>query len=88
MLIYFILSRGNYSMIQLPELIEKCKKLAFDLHFSEAKAWKAKKPQRILVGYLPIYFPREIVHAAGAQSALPGKSIYMEETASLAGQGV
>lgn len=49
---------------RLNELIDECKALAFDLNFSYAKNWKAESPDRILVGYLPIYIPREIVHAA------------------------
>ena len=51
-------------MEQAEKIIEKCKDLAFDLNFSYAKEWKSKDEKRVLVGYLPIYFPREIVHAA------------------------
>ncbi len=47
-------------------LIDKCKKYAFDLNFTKAKEWKKAKKGRVLVGYMPIYFPREIIHAAGA----------------------
>ncbi len=46
------------------QIIEKCKELSFDLNFTEAKAWKAKGNDRILIGYMPIYFPREILHAS------------------------
>jgi len=53
-------------MKKLDELIKECKDLAFDLNFSRAKAWKEEKEGRVLVGYMPIYFPREIIHAAGA----------------------
>ena len=45
------------------QIIEKCKELSFDLNFTEAKKWKEKDNGRVLVGYMPIYFPREIVHA-------------------------
>jgi benzoyl-CoA reductase subunit C len=55
-----ILNTGN-----LTELIEFCKEQAFDLDFKYAKNWKFEHAGRILVGYMPIYFPREIVHAAG-----------------------
>jgi benzoyl-CoA reductase subunit C len=48
------------------QIIEHCKELAFDLDFSHAKTWKSAQPDRVLVGYMPIYFPREIVHAANA----------------------
>ena len=47
------------------EILERCKKLAFDIDFTYAKEWKSKLAGRVLVGYMPIYFPREIVHAAG-----------------------
>jgi len=49
----------------IDDIITKCRELAFDLNFTEAKKWKNEDKSRILVGYLPIYFPREIVHAAG-----------------------
>lgn len=52
-------------MNSLEDLIEKCKELAFDLHFTRAREWKAEDKSRVIVGYMPIYFPREIVHAAG-----------------------
>ena len=52
-------------MKPLKEIIEYCKIQAFDLQFSRAKAWKSESEDRILVGYMPIYFPREIIHAAG-----------------------
>ena len=38
--------------------------MAFDLEFKKAKAWKAEDDSRVLVGFMPIYFPREIAHAA------------------------
>ncbi len=53
-------------MKNLTELIDECKQYAFDLNFSRAKNWKEEKEDRVLVGYMPIYFPREIIHAAGA----------------------
>ena len=53
-------------MKNLNELIEECKLHAFDLNFTRAKQWKEQKAGRVLVGYMPIYFPREILHAAGA----------------------
>lgn len=50
---------------ELNLLIQKCKSLAFDLHFTRAKNWKEEGDDRVIVGYMPVYFPREIVHAAG-----------------------
>lgn len=52
-------------MKDLTELIDECRFHAFDLNFSKAKQWKEKEEGRVLVGYMPIYFPREIIHAAG-----------------------
>lgn len=51
-------------MNSLENTIKKCEQVAFDLNFTFAKNWKKKSFDRILVGYLPIYFPREIIHAA------------------------
>lgn len=53
-------------MKKLSEIINECKDLAFDLSYTRAKKWKEEKPGRAIVGYMPIYFPREIAHAAGA----------------------
>ncbi len=53
-------------MKDLNVLIEECKNYAFDLNFTRAKDWKEEKEGRVLIGYMPIYFPREIIHAAGA----------------------
>lgn len=50
-------------MRSLEQIIQQCSELAFDLHFKHAVNWKNHDASRILVGYLPIYFPREIVHA-------------------------
>ncbi len=33
--------------------------------FTSARAWKAAEPGRKVVGYMPIYVPRELIHAAG-----------------------
>ncbi len=50
-------------MPNLKELADKCENLAFDLNFTEAKSWKAKDSKRVVIGYMPVYFPREIIHA-------------------------
>ncbi|MCE9538147.1 MAG: benzoyl-CoA reductase subunit C, partial [Bacteroidetes bacterium] len=39
--------------------------ISFDLKFTRAQKWKEEKEGRVIVGYMPIYFPREIIHAAG-----------------------
>ena len=51
--------------MKIEQIINRCKDLAFDLDFKYAKGWKLKDPNRILVGFMPVYFPRELVHAAG-----------------------
>jgi benzoyl-CoA reductase subunit C len=47
------------------EIVKRCQALFEDLDFSAVKQWKAEKPGRKAIGYMPIYVPREIVHAAG-----------------------
>ena len=47
------------------EIVARCEKLFEDLEFGAVKAWKAAAPGRKAIGYMPIYVPREIVHAAG-----------------------
>lgn len=51
-------------MKPLDTLLKECEELAFDLNFKRAKKWKAEDKKRVIVGYLPIYVPREIIHAA------------------------
>jgi benzoyl-CoA reductase subunit C len=51
-------------MNSLEKILRQCEELAFDLNFTRAKKWKAEGKGRVLVGYLPIYIPREIIHAA------------------------
>ncbi|MCK6640284.1 MAG: 2-hydroxyacyl-CoA dehydratase [Bacteroidia bacterium] len=48
------------------EIIAQCRIDSFDLSYTKAKAWKSAGKNRVLIGYMPIYFPREIAHAAGA----------------------
>lgn len=53
-------------MKPLETILKECEVLAFDLNFSYAKKWKAADTTRALVGYLPIYVPREIIYASNA----------------------
>jgi len=53
-------------MHHINDIVSRCEELSFDLHFTHAKRWKSENKSRVLVGYMPIYFPREIIHAAGA----------------------
>ena len=53
---------------QTPEvlrIVERCEALFDDLHFNAVKQWKAAAPGRKAIGYMPVYVPREIIHAAG-----------------------
>ena len=47
------------------QIVERCEKLFEDLHFNAVKQWKAKAAGRKAVGYMPVYVPTEIIHAAG-----------------------
>jgi benzoyl-CoA reductase subunit C len=47
------------------EIIGRCRALFDDLQFTSAREWKAAVPGRKVIGYMPIYVPREIIHAAG-----------------------
>ncbi len=47
-------------------IVERCEALFSDLHFESARAWKAAVPGRKVIGYMPYYIPRELIHAAGA----------------------
>jgi benzoyl-CoA reductase subunit C len=46
-------------------IVERCQALFEDLDFKSVKEWKAASPGRKAIGYLPVYVPRELVHAAG-----------------------
>ncbi len=47
------------------ELIDRCQALYDDLDFTAAREWKDAAPGRHVIGFLPMYVPREIIHAAG-----------------------
>ena len=46
-------------------ILERCQTLFDDLHFNAVREWKAAVPGRKAIGYMPVYVPREIIHAAG-----------------------
>ena len=52
-------------MATTEQIIERCQTLFEDLNFSSARQWKTQDPDRKVVGYMPIYIPRELIHAAG-----------------------
>jgi len=51
--------------MSLKDVIGRCEALFEDLNFNAVKQWKAVAPGRKAIGYMPIYVPRELVHAAG-----------------------
>lgn len=46
-------------------IVERCERLHEDIDFTAAREWKAAEPGRRVIGYLPVYVPEEIIHAAG-----------------------
>ncbi len=52
-------------MAKVSEIIEHCQELYEDLSFTAAREWKAAEPGRKVIGYMPIYVPRELIHAGG-----------------------
>jgi benzoyl-CoA reductase subunit C len=47
------------------QIVERCQALFEDLDFLAVKQWKAALPARKAIGYMPVYVPRELIHAAG-----------------------
>ena len=47
------------------QIVARCEALYEDLHFTAAREWKEAEPGRKVIGYLPVYIPRELIHAAG-----------------------
>jgi benzoyl-CoA reductase subunit C len=48
------------------EIAAAAEALFYDLESGAARRWKESVPGRRVVGYLPVFAPREVVHAAGA----------------------
>jgi benzoyl-CoA reductase subunit C len=53
------------STTPVASIVERCEKLFEDLDFNAVKQWKAAVPGRKAIGYMPVYVPRELIHAAG-----------------------
>ena len=47
------------------EIIKRCDEIYQDLDFTTAREWKAAQKGRKVIGYMPVYVPRELIHAAG-----------------------
>ena len=52
-------------MANTEQIIDRCLGLYEDLEFRAARDWKAAVPGRKVIGFMPIYVAREIIHAAG-----------------------
>ena len=50
---------------ELVELTNRARELFEDLELKAVRAWKEAVPGRKAVGHMPIYVPRELIHAAG-----------------------
>jgi len=49
----------------LAPLVARAEDLAFDLELRSVRAWRSAHPGAPAIGYLPVWAPRELVHAAG-----------------------
>ena len=54
---------SNTSRIE--SIVARCEALYDDLALHSVQTWKAAAPGRKAIGYMPVYVPREIIHAAG-----------------------
>ncbi len=52
-------------MSRIERLVARCRELHDDVGLGAVREWKEAAPGRRAVGYLPIYVPAEIPHAAG-----------------------
>jgi benzoyl-CoA reductase subunit C len=51
--------------VSVSEIVARCQALFEDLSLQTVQKWKDQAPGRKAIGYMPIYVPREIIHAAG-----------------------
>ena len=49
----------------LEKIVERCQDLYEDLEFTSVRQWKEAGKNRKAIGHLPVYVPRELIHAAG-----------------------
>jgi benzoyl-CoA reductase subunit C len=47
------------------QIVDFCQEIFEDNSFAKAREWKDAEPGRKVVGYMPVYVPREFIHAAG-----------------------
>jgi benzoyl-CoA reductase subunit C len=46
-------------------IVADLEELYHDLELGAVRRWKEKHPGARAIGYMPVYIPRELVHAAG-----------------------
>jgi benzoyl-CoA reductase subunit C len=51
--------------LALRAIVDRARDLAYDLRLEQVRRWKAQHPGGKALGYLPLYAPRELLHAAG-----------------------
>ncbi len=51
--------------MSLEQIVERCQRLYDDLSLGVVQEWKRQSAERKAIGFMPIYVPREIIHAAG-----------------------
>ncbi len=51
--------------MDLEKIVERCQDLYDDLEFTSVRQWKEGGDNRKAIGYMPVYVPREMIHAAG-----------------------
>jgi len=49
----------------LQQLVDTARALYDDIDLAAVRRWKEAKPGRKVIGHMPIYVPRELIHAAG-----------------------
>jgi benzoyl-CoA reductase subunit C len=50
---------------RLDEILESCSELAEDVTYPSVERWRSEHPGGHVVGHFQVYFPEELVHAAG-----------------------
>jgi benzoyl-CoA reductase subunit C len=56
---------GNGVRPELAEIVNRAQRLYEDLDLKTVRAWKEAQPGGKAIGHMPIYVPRELIHAAG-----------------------
>jgi benzoyl-CoA reductase subunit C len=57
--------RGDGVSERLTELVERARSLYEDVNLASVADWKTRNPGRKAIGHMPIWVPRELIHAAG-----------------------